>query len=47
MAGQYGKTGVVALFSQFQTHALRDAEPLGDIALEQLKIEPPLPDVIA
>ena len=27
--------------------ALRDAEPSGDIALEQLKVEPPLPDVIA
>ena len=27
--------------------ALRDAEPLGDIALEQLKVEPSLPDVIA
>ena len=27
--------------------ALRDAEPLGDIALEQLKIESPFPDVIA
>jgi hypothetical protein len=27
--------------------ALRDAEPLGDIALQQLKIKSPLPDVIA
>ena len=27
--------------------ALRDAEPLGDIALEQLKIKSPFPDVIA